>query len=273
MNFTYFEAALNNKADLTNKPKIVVFSDLHFGVGDNKDNSLQNSLVLFEALKYYLANDYHLVLLGDTFELAENTIIDDIKNTHDNFMWIFTEFHNKNDLTIVRGNHDAVLSGRLVQRRPDRRFKMDIPFLQNAIIYDSCIIKNEDKDILMFHGHQNKWQYCTWFNKVINGLLRWGYSFLEFAFWKDPTREAIGNTSASKSDADYKAYATAKNAIVICGHTHSMHFHPGVYFNTGAGVMPRCATCIEIDTLKITPYKWSIECKDSTLKVKRTALL
>ena len=52
-----------------------------------------------------------------------------------------------------------------------------------------------------------------------------------------------------------------------------MHFDPGVYFNTGAGITPRCATCVEIDTLKITPYKWSVECEDSTLKVERTALL
>lgn len=54
-----------------NTRKIVIFSDWHLGTGGNNDNSLKNCLYIFEALKYYNENNYLVILLGDTFELAE----------------------------------------------------------------------------------------------------------------------------------------------------------------------------------------------------------
>jgi UDP-2,3-diacylglucosamine pyrophosphatase LpxH len=76
-----------------NTDKIVVFSDWHLGTGGNNDDSLKNCLYIFEALKYYYENNYLVILLGDTFELAEKNDIEDIKNIHEDIMWILTDIY------------------------------------------------------------------------------------------------------------------------------------------------------------------------------------
>lgn len=265
----YIKKSLKNCLELKAE-KVIIYSDLHLGIGNNNDNSLHNHSLLFESLKYYNDKNYKIVLLGDTFELGENKNIQQIFSTHDDIMWLLSEIYSKENLFIVKGNHDAFMKPSDFEKRFDHYTMTYVNFLPNIKLYDS--IKLNDK-FLMIHGHQYKWTYMSWFNRVINWLLRYGYQKLEFAFWKDPTSEAVGKNNPSKVDTLYSKWAKENNIFIIAGHTHSVCFRLPNYMNVGGGVLPRCLTCVEINGEMAISTKWSVEPdKNRALKIEKTNL-
>ena len=48
--------------------------------------------------------------------MAEKNNIEDIKNIHEDIMWILSEIYYKNNLIIIRGNHDAYLKEKEIER-------------------------------------------------------------------------------------------------------------------------------------------------------------
>ena len=120
----YIQNEINNGNTLilNEKDKVAVLSDWHLGTGGNNDNSLKNILYIFEALKYYYENNYTVILLGDIFEIAEKNNIENIKNIHENIMWILTQIYLKNNLVYVRGNHDMYLKEKQLKDRTFSNF-------------------------------------------------------------------------------------------------------------------------------------------------------
>ena len=100
----YIQNEINNGNTLilNEKDKVAVLSDWHLGTGGNNDNSLKNILYIFEALKYYYENNYTVILLGDIFEIAEKNNIENIKNIHENIMWILTQIYLKNKMFLLQ---------------------------------------------------------------------------------------------------------------------------------------------------------------------------
>lgn len=256
------------KMSMDNNVKVAILSDLHLGVGDNADSSLHNHKLLFEALKHYWEENYIVVLLGDIFEMAENSNIQEIMSQHDDIMWLLQEIHKKGNLIYITGNHDMFVSSRHLKKRFDHYTMKFIDFL-DIQPYDSLKIDN----YLFIHGHQYTWKYKPFFNKIINFLLRWGWRNLEFACFKDPTSEAIGKRNPSKVDQRYSDYAINNNLFLFAGHTHSVCFTLPNYLNIGGGVLPRCLTCGEIVNNQVLSMKWSVEVTDNNyLTIKKTML-
>lgn len=251
------EKLLNNCKSFTGYGKFAVLSDLHLGVGDSRDNALKNALMIFEALKNYYDNNYQVILLGDTFELAENNDISEIECVHENIMWILGEIHKKGNLTVVRGNHDSVLNSKMLELRPFSYTKKPTEFLKDCKVYDSVTIDSEGQKYLLAHGHQVIFRYKH-FNSLINFGIRHFWSPLERWALKEPTSETDGFEDHSEVDAPFIEYANKNNCICICGHTHSVVIKEGEYYNCGGGVMPRSVTCIEISGKKIDTYKWAM---------------
>lgn len=273
--FKKIEKALNNKKifyDKTGSNKYAIFSDLHLGVGNSNDNALKNALFTFEALKYYYENDYIVILNGDTFELAENKDIENIKCAHENIMWILSKLHEYGHLIIIYGNHDARLTDDMLLLRKFSYTKHEEPFLTDVHLYDSVIIESDQKYIIM-HGHQVIWRYQPLINKIMNFIIRTLWAPLEKFLLKDPTSETAGFEDNNEVDQPFMEYGKANNAIMICGHTHSVQLEKDHYYNIGGGTMPRCITCGEIVDGIYIPYKWSYSVEHQVVLVKKSQLV
>ena len=272
--FSKIEKALQTKRILKDpdcENKYAIFSDLHLGIGNSNDNSLKNANFTFEALKYYLENDYHVILNGDTFELAENRDIELIKRVHENIMWVLSELHKKGLLTIVKGNHDSNLTPDMLRYRKSSYTKKEEIFIDDTYIYDSAVIYSDLTYIIM-HGHQVLWQYQPFLNGFINFIIRNIWAPFEKFLLKDPTSELDGFEDYTTVDKPFSDYATEHNCIAICGHTHSVQLSKPHYYNIGGGTLPRCITVGEIVEGKYQAYKWSYVVDHQVVLIKKSPL-
>ena len=92
--------------------KFIFFSDCHRGDNSYADDFANNSNIYFHALRNYLENDFTYIELGDGIELWENLFFNDIFEAHKNTFLLLREFHLKNKLHILWGNHDMVLKNK-----------------------------------------------------------------------------------------------------------------------------------------------------------------
>lgn len=251
--------------------KTVIFSDWHLGTGGNNDDSLKNCLYIFESLKYYNDNNYRAILLGDTFELAEKNKIEDIKNIHEDIMWILTEIYYKGNLIIVRGNHDAYLKEDEVFSRTSSYTKARVPMFPTIKFYDSVKLETSKETYFMMHGHQYSRKY-KYFNRIICWFIRNIYSPLELYLLKDPTGELAAFEDSSGPTKLFSSVALRNHVNIICGHLHTVSMDTPKYYNVGSGILPRCITCGEIVNGEFTMYKWSTVVENEVMKVKRTKL-
>lgn len=237
-----------------NLHKYVVFSDLHLGCGDIKDESVSNNIFLFNALKYYLDNDFTLILLGDIFEVALNTDIDKIKYVHDDIMWLFEQFYSNNRLIYVRGNHDMLLKEKDLQTRFDKYTKQNVPFLKGIKLYDSILLNDK---ILLQHGHQGYWRYSSWFNKVVIFLGQKVFKPIRENFWNSKQVYITNNTHIHNCEKIFNNYGESKNLITVCGHTHELNWQLDKTINSGSGVNLRFISCIEASDKQFMFIKWT----------------
>lgn len=266
--FKYFKQARKN-CNYINSSKVVCISDLHLGTGTYDDEAMKNNLFLFQALKYYYDNNYIVVLLGDTFELARNKNIEDIKCVHDDLMWILEQIFDKGNLIIVKGNHDAYLTEKMLEKRLDTYTKKDVEFLKGIKLYDSVLLNDK---FLMLHGHQYHWKFQGLFNRLVNFVCRYDIFHTEKWFVDDPTKTSLGYEEADKTDLAIKAYADYANLVVIAGHTHSVKMTNN-YYNDGAGILNRCISCIEIVENIPKVFKWStVVDSEGVCRIKKTYL-
>ena len=254
-NFVSYNLETGKSIDLVSNTKYVVLSDLHLGAGGNNDNSLKNNLFLFTALKYYYENRFTVILNGDTFDLAESSL-NKIEKAHEDIMWILQELYERDQLVILKGNHDASLKEKNLKIRPFSYSKKTIPFLSNITIYDYA---NLD-DYIIMHGHQNSFFY-TFLNPAVTLLIRYLWAPLERFLLKDPTSEEFNSNERMEKDFEIEG------KIVIVGHSHSLTIHPN-FINEGCGIFPRCITALEL-TPNPVPVKWSFDVEEDTVKVRR----
>lgn len=263
----YFEQSRKNCLDLQSN-KVVVFSDWHLGIGTYDDESMKNNIYLFQALKYYYENEFKIIMLGDTFELARNKNIKDIKCVHDDLMWLFKKIYEKDNLIILKGNHDAYLKEKDLEKRFDTYTKEYIEFLKNIKLYNSVLLNNR---ILLIHGHETSYLFHGIFNRITNFFCRRDILHTERWLIDDPTKTSLGYEKANKADKILKNYADKNNLIVIAGHTHSVKITNN-YFNVGAGILNRCISCGEIINNNINIFKWSTNVEDNICKIQKTCL-
>jgi UDP-2,3-diacylglucosamine pyrophosphatase LpxH len=247
--------------------KIVILSDMHLGAGGSADSSLKNNIILYTALQKYYEEDYIIILNGDCFEIAENSL-DDVKKAHEDLMWLLSKIHEKGHLIILRGNHDYYLKDEDLANRPCSYTKKEVAFLSGIKIKEYCKLIFPNKNYIVIHGHQSQLSY-TLFNKIVVFLLRYFVSFFKKWFLKEITSETASFAESTKYIKAFEDY-TIDNTTFICGHTHSTYTQGKQYLNDGCCVYPRSITGIEIDNGEVKFFKWRRNAIDDFIKIEKS---
>ncbi|MBI9040354.1 metallophosphoesterase [Lutibacter sp.] len=263
--------------------KFIFFSDCHRGDNSYADDFANNSNIYCHALRNYLENDYTYIELGDGIELWENLFFNDVFEAHKNNFLLLREFHLKNKLHMLWGNHDMVLkspkkAAQLLDSYFDKITGKDQDLLAGLTLEEGIVLEVEgsEKDILLIHGHQADFHnYVLW--KWSRFLVRILWKPLQVVGIKDPTSPAKNFTELIKVERRLKKWILANNnQMVIAGHTHRPRFpEPNElpYFNDGSCVHPRSITGIEIVDMQISLIKWHIiSQQNGTLQIVKTIL-
>jgi len=263
--------------------KFIFFSDCHRGDNSYADDFANNSNIYYHALRNYLENDFTYVELGDGIELWENMYFNGIFEAHKNSFMLLREFHLKNKLHMIWGNHDMILksakkSAKILDSYFDKITGTDKDLLKGLVFEEGIILEPEgfEKDILLIHGHQaDFYNYVLW--KWNRFLVRVLWKPLQIIGIKDPTSPARNFKELIKVERKIKKWILANNnQMVISGHTHRPRFpEPNElpYFNDGSCIHPRSITGIEIVDMQISLIKWHIISRDDgTLQIVKTVL-
>lgn len=249
--------------------KIVIFSDLHRGLGDWADDFMHNALIFANALDFYCREGFIYIELGDGDELYENRRFADIVRAHGNIFRLMDKFHRESRLCYILGNHNVQMGKERWLERSLEEARTHISGLFHDIeIYESALIGDK---IFLFHGHQGDFMNDT--------LLPVGRFFVRYFWrplqnivgWKDPTSPAQSIKKRNKVELSIMEWARKNRMVAIAGHTHRPMFmslskqqnQAGMdaepfYFNSGSGIHPRCVTCLEIREMMISLVKWHI---------------
>ncbi len=263
--------------------KFIFFSDCHRGDNSYADDFANNSNIYYHALRNYLENDFTYVELGDGIELWENLFFNDIFEAHKNSFMLLREFHLKNKLHMIWGNHDMTLksetkSAKLLDTYFDKITGTGKDLLKGLVFNEGIVLEPEgfDKNILLIHGHQADFYNYVWW-KWSRFLVRVLWKPLQVVGIKDPTSPAKNFKELIKVERRLKKWILANNnQMVIAGHTHRPRFpEPNElpFFNDGSCVHPRSITGIEIVDMQISLIKWHIISRDDgTLQIVKTIL-
>ena len=251
-----------------------LISDCHRGDGSSNDNFLKNQTLYFTALKYYYANGFTYIELGDGDELWENRRMSQIIEIHNNVFWLFSLFHRQNRLYLLYGNHDIEkkkpgYSGRVCKTYFCTDTQCCEELFPDFDFHEGLILENRSRSYRLYltHGHQaDFWNSTGWL--ITSFLVLYLCKPLEHFGVLDYTRK----DHVEQRLADY---ASKNNISLVTGHTHRPRLDPGApsYMNTGSCVHPRCITCIEIQGSTALLVKWTYDTRrDNSLYVSREVL-
>jgi len=202
------QALINSSViEIDDRFKGLFVSDLHMVVGDEADDFNPNSELFFDTLRSHLSDGYRIFLLGDGYELWENSNIEDIVKTYPEICDILIREDR------IKGNHD-----------------------QKLILPQSYVLLNKKsgKKILLVHGHQGDF-FCDegyplgWF------FSKYVWRNLQMIGFKDPTT-AQKDKNPKKHELTRIAFhdwARSREQTVIFGHTHFSESDPPYYWNCG----------------------------------------
>ena len=177
--------------------KIIFFSDLHKGDNSYADDFAHNLKIYNFALQDYYKNDYTYIELGDGIELWENKSFEPIYKAHEPTFNLLNQFHQKNRLYLLWGNHDMEFRNPLMVEKilhsffkPENIIAKETYF--NLEYYESLLLKieNTKKNIFAIHGHQADYMnYTHWkFNRF---FVRYFWKYMQKWFGiHDPTSPA-----------------------------------------------------------------------------------
>lgn len=267
--------------------KFVIFSDCHRGDGSWKDDYAHNRNLHLHALSYYFERDYRYVELGDSDELFENKHFDRIRYTHSNIFRQMKQFHDKQRLYLVHGNHDIqrrspkVVEEQLYQFYNDYEGAFE-PLFPGIQVHEGIVLRHKKtgQSLFLVHGHQGDLvNDHLWRLALI--LVRYVWAPLQFLGWRDPTMPQSPQSKPGKVERRISEWVDRYQQMVICGHTHRSWFpKPSAtpYFNAGSCIHPRCITGLELEDGMISLVKWAITVKrdqvtgDGTLCITRELL-
>ena len=203
--FDIMSTQLNTTAVLTSGQwdRILVISDFHMGGGRGDDLDYNGELIKALLERYYLKQDWHLVLNGDIEELQRFSLLQ-IQERWSDLYALFDRFAEQGRLLKTLGNHDEGLI-----------FEKDYPYP----LYNAICIETGFNPIYIYHGHQSSRVY-TEYNHLVQAFLRY---FLK----------PIGIRNISSARSPRRRFRTEKQAylyslqnqcISIIGHTHRALF-------------------------------------------------
>lgn len=276
------------KIPLDPESKLVIFSDLHRGVGDGADDFFHNRIIFGYALYYYFQNNFTYIELGDGDELYENKRFVDIVKVHGDIFTILNSFHREKRFYYVAGNHNMQMGSQRWLKRALSRARAHIPGLFDGLQVHRSLRLGER--IFMVHGQQGDGMSDDSLAAVGRFWVRLIWKPLQaVAGFRDPTRASENEKKRNKLEAATFGWAKENGLMVIAGHTHRPMFsslskqdrlssikkEEPYYFNCGSGVHPRCVTGLEIQDMVIRLVKWYILAdpeKEGCLRVDRQVI-
>lgn len=266
---------------MSSQSRFCLISDCHRGDGSSGDNFLKNQSLYFTALKYYFAQGFTYIELGDGDELWENRRMSQIIEIHNNIFWLLSLFYKQNRLYLLYGNHDLEkkkknYSANVCGSYFSTETQCHQELFPGLTFYSGLVLENlcHGERIYLTHGHQaDFWNSTGW--KVNRFLVRYFWRPLEHFGVLDPTSAAKNYRHKDRIEKRLSNYAEKSGFPLITGHTHRPRLDSAapLYMNTGSCVHPRCITCMEIDCRSITLVKWTYDTRqDRSLFVSREVL-
>jgi predicted phosphodiesterase len=201
--------------------KFIIFSDQHKGAKNGADDFMLCEPNYVAALTYYLQQDFHLLSLGDSEELWENSLSAVLKHQQPSFN-LYKQFLAKNKFCKTIGNHDLDW-----KNDPVTILQIKSIFDADVTIHDGILlqttINGQPFRIFCTHGHQgDKASDGNWFSKFFVSKI---WAPLQ-AFTKinpnTPAYDASLKTLHNK--LMYEWSAAQQNLLLITGHTHQPVF-------------------------------------------------
>lgn len=217
LTYTLEKARNNEPIMLGVQHRMVIFSDMHKGIGNPADSFPQCRQTYLAALEHYLQNGYTLVVLGDAEELWEEAIPDVIEHNRD-VLNSEARFYPER-LIRITGNHDnAWESNNLVRQYLDEFFPGIQPGRAVVLQYAGRNPATSGEVVLM-HGHQGTLDsdLFDFFPPAVLPLYRDFQNATGFG------RTAPSQDVCLRSLQDNQMYrwvSRQSKLILIAGHTH-----------------------------------------------------
>ena len=206
----YLDSLLSNSNTfkIDSKSKIVIFSDLHVGRRNKKDDFLGNSSMFMHLLEhYYLPQDYTLVLNGDVEELQRNSF-NKIMGKWSDLYDLFNKFDSEDKCIKIVGNHDIELYKYKDKADPD------VDGI-NKNLYEAIIFDFEGNSILVFHGHQASMSFI-----LSTKLVKYGLRYIAQPLGIKNFTRSYNDPKIHKVEQFVYKFSSERKIISIIGHTH-----------------------------------------------------
>jgi predicted phosphodiesterase len=206
--------------------KFIIFSDQHKGAKNGADDFASAEQTYLDALKYYNDSLFHLIALGDSEELWENTWLQVRKHNARTFE-AEAKFLARHAFTKIFGNHD--LDWEIDPLAPTylkEVYNANLVALEAVILRTS--VGNQTVNIFCTHGHQGDLQSDgNWFSKFFISKI---WAPLQAYLRINPNTPAYDKELKSLHNRlMYEWSATQNNLILITGHTHQPVFESMTY--------------------------------------------
>ncbi|MBT1704127.1 metallophosphoesterase [Chryseosolibacter indicus] len=199
----------------------VVFSDQHKGRRNGADDFTIAEPNYLAALAYYNENKFHLISLGDSEELWENTMLQVMKHNKATFE-AEKNFLARNAFTKIFGNHDLDYDiDPLAPVYLKEIYNSSIAVLEAVILQTK--IEGKTLNIFCTHGHQGDLQSDgNWFSKFFVSKI---WAPLQAYLKINPNTPAYDKElKTTHNRMMYEWSSQQKDLILITGHTHQPVF-------------------------------------------------
>jgi predicted phosphodiesterase len=199
----------------------IIFSDQHRGRKNGADDFAGAEPNYLQALQYYNDQKFHLISLGDSEELWENTLLQVKKHNVISFE-AERSFIARNAFTKIFGNHD--LDWEIDPLAPV--FLKEIygaPVIALEAVMLQATIEDQLVNIFCTHGHQGDLQSDgNWVSKFFVAKI---WAPLQAYLRINPNTPAYDKSLKTRHNSImYEWSAMQQNLILITGHTHQPVF-------------------------------------------------
>lgn len=201
--------------------RFIIFSDQHKGRKNGADDFMAAEPTYIAALEFYDQAGFHLISLGDSEELWENTVLQIRKYNKASFE-AERKFILRGAFTKVFGNHDLDWDiDPLAPKYLEEIYSAPVAILEGIIL--QAQVAEKKLNLLCTHGHQGDLQSDgNWLSK-----------FFIAKIWAPLQAYLRINPNTPASDKDLKSLHNSimyewssqqQNLLLITGHTHQPVF-------------------------------------------------
>lgn len=201
--------------------RFIVFSDQHKGRKNGADDFAAAEANYLAALEHYDAQGFHLISLGDSEELWENTLLQ-VRRKNEASFSAEARFAKRGAFTKIFGNHDLDWEiDPLASVYLKDIYKIPITALEGIILQTT--VSGQLLNIMCTHGHQGDLQSDgNWFSKFFVAKI---WAPLQAYLRINPNTPAYDEQlKTSHNSMMYEWSAEQKNLLLITGHTHQPVF-------------------------------------------------